>query len=138
MDALITIAIVTTGSAREVSAADGSCQSSRGNPPDGNHPRVMANTSTSRIPTQNTGTAMPSCENADSATPYQRSAFHAATKPIGSASTSARPNERSVSGTVTDSRAAISGPTGRELMNDSPRFSVRRLPNHEKNCCSSG
>ena len=84
------------------------------------------------------GTAMPSCENADSATPYQRSAFHAATKPIGRASTSASANDSSVSGTVTDRRAAISGPTGRELMNDCPRSSVRRLPNHEKNCGSSG
>ena len=90
------------------------------------------------MPTQNTGTAMPSCENAESTSPYQRSAFHAATKPIGRASTSASTNDSSVSGTVTASRDAISGPTGREVMKDCPRLSVSSEPNQSANCSGSG
>ncbi len=90
------------------------------------------------MPTQNTGTAIPSCENAESATPYQVSAFHAATNPMMRASTSARANESSVSGTVTASRDAISGPTGSDVMNDWPRFSVSNEPNQLTNWFASG
>src|ERR1700712_1316987 len=118
MDALITMAIVITGRASEVRAAPGSAQSSRGNPPEGNHRKLIENALTSRIPTQNTGTAIPSWEIADSAIPYQVFDFQAATNPITSARTSARANDSKVSGMVTASREAISGPTGNDVMND--------------------
>ncbi len=138
MEALITMAMVITGSASDCSADAGSAQSSRGNPPDGNQRRFTAKASTSRMPTQNTGTAMPSCEKADSTRPYQRSAFQAATKPIGNASTSASTNDRRVSGMVTASREAISGPTGSDVMKDCPRFSVSSEPNQFANCSGRG
>lgn len=67
----MTRAIVTTGSVSEVSASPGSAQSSWGNPPAGSTPRWSANTVISSMPTQKTGTAMPSCDNALSTEPYQ-------------------------------------------------------------------
>ena len=49
------------------------CQPFSGKPPDGKRWRLMAKTVTSRMPSQNTGMAMPSCETTEIAAPYQRS-----------------------------------------------------------------
>lgn len=137
-EALITSAIVITGSASEVSAAPGFAQSSRGKPPEGSQRRFTAKTLTSSIPTQKTGTAMPSWEKPESRMPYQRSARTAAMKPAGRAISRARAKESSVSGMVTLMRAAISGPTGSELMKELPRSRLSTPPNQSVNCWNSG
>ena len=92
----------------------------------------------SRMPTQKAGIAMNSCEKADSAAPYQRSALYAAMKPISSDSTKASPNARNVRGIVTASREAISGPTGSVLMKELPRSRVIMPRNQLTNCSCSG
>ncbi len=123
MEALITIAIVTTGSASDVSAAEGSAQSSRGKPPDGNQPGDGEHIHQQDAdPEHRDGD--PELREGGQRRPVPAVRLPRATKPIGRASTSASAKESSVSGTVTDSREAISGPTGSELMNDWPRFSV--------------
>lgn len=90
------------------------------------------------MPTQNTGTAMPSWETPLRISPYQVFARWAARKPTGSAMRSARANARSVSGPVTSIRVAISGPTGRVLTKELPRSKVARLCSQVTNCSGSG
>ncbi|MDF2559515.1 MAG: hypothetical protein K0R99_961 [Microbacterium sp.] len=130
----MTITIVVIGRASDRSASAGSSQSSRGKPPEGRTPSPSANTQTSTTPTQNTGTATPSCANPESTMPYQRSDFTAAVMPITRETSRAIVNERSVSGIVTARRSAMSGPTGRELRNDSPRSKRSSCPAHVVNC----
>ncbi len=99
---------------------------------------MIENALTSRMPTQKTGTATPSCEIADRAMPYQVSDFQAATKPMTRARTRATLNASRVRGIVTASRDAISGPTGSDVMNDCPRLNESIPANHAANCCRSG
>mgnify|MGYP001127824349 CR=1 FL=1 len=76
------------------------------------------------MPTQNAGIAPPSCDSAEKVAPYQVRDFQAAKNPTGTAITTARAKEMSVSGRVTFRRRAISSPTSRRLVKDCPRSSV--------------
>ncbi|MDF2920699.1 MAG: hypothetical protein K0S70_4917 [Microbacterium sp.] len=119
---------MSTGSVSETSAAPGSSQSRRGNPPAGSNRQFSANTATSRMPTQKTGIAPPSCDTAEKAVPYQVRAFHAAMNPTGTAISTDRTNAMSVRGSVTFSRRRISSPTGRLFVNDRPRSKLASWP----------
>ena len=136
----MTRAIVTTGSASEVSASAGSAQSSRGNPPAGSTPRRSENTRDQqhadpedrhrdaelREPAEQR--AVPACPAG------RRRRNRPARRPRPPGGTTS-----SVSGTVTARRAAISGPTGSVLTNDVPRSQRRpAAPSQETNCSGSG
>src|SRR5690625_784547 len=62
-------AIVMAGSTRARPAATGSAQPCRGNPPEGNVPASRANSQIRITPTQKIGTATPTWDSAETASP---------------------------------------------------------------------
>lgn len=134
----MTRATVITGSTRASKAAPGSAQPSCGKPPAGSQPRLRAKTAIRIMPSQKTGTAMPSCETALSAAPYQVRERYAARNPAGTATSTASRKAAPVSGSVTSSRAVTSGATGRELTKEVPRSPVASWESQWTNCSGTG
>ena len=137
-EAAMTRAMVSTGSANWRSAARGSSQPRAGKPLDGTSRNCTANSVTSRMPIQNTGTAMPSCEAMEMRPPYQRRRFTAARMPSGSARAMAETKASSVSGSVTVRRRPISSITGTPETKEAPRSKRARAATKRTNCSASG
>ncbi len=89
---------------------------------------LTAKIQTSRIPIQNTGTAMPSCEITEMIEPYQLFWRTTDRMPSGTAIMIASTKAINVSGSVTIRRLPISVSTGAPLTNELPRWKRTREP----------
>src|SRR6478735_5634612 len=134
----IATATVATGSTSERTAAAGSSQPWRGNPPGGRTPASSAKTHTRITPTQKTGTATPSWDTAETATPTTPRRRTAATTPSGTDTSTETTKAARLRGSVIGSLLAISSPTGRRETNDVPALPENSPATHCPYCVHRG